>query len=43
MMADVLVIPLEATALITGPDDADVEKVKFAEVAFPPASVDMTA
>jgi len=42
IVADVAVTPLEATALITG-RAADVENVKFAEVAVPAESVDITA
>jgi hypothetical protein len=42
IVADVLVMPAAVTALITGVD-AEVEKVKFVEVAVPAESADMTA
>jgi hypothetical protein len=42
IVADVVVIPLEATALMTGAVTG-VAKVKFPEVTVPAESVDMTA
>jgi hypothetical protein len=42
MVADVVVMLLEVTALITG-IVVRVEKTKFVDVAVPPESVDMTA
>jgi hypothetical protein len=42
MVADVLVMPVAVTALITG-IEAAVENVKFVEVAVPTESVDITA
>jgi hypothetical protein len=42
ILADVAVIPVEVTALIAG-TDANVEKVKFADVAVPAAFTDTTA
>jgi hypothetical protein len=42
IVADVVVIPLEATALMAGAVTG-VAKVKFPEVAVPAESVDMTA
>ena len=42
IVADVAETPLELTALITG-IAAGVEKVKFADVAVPAASVDITS
>jgi hypothetical protein len=42
MVAEVVLMPLEATALIAG-IVAGVEKVKLADVAVPAESVDMTA
>jgi hypothetical protein len=42
MVADVAVIPLEATALIVG-IGVEVAKVKLADVAVPAESVDRTA
>jgi len=42
IVADVAVTPLDVTALITG-RVAEVENVKFAEVAVPAESADITA
>jgi hypothetical protein len=42
MVADAAVTPLEATELIVG-IAAGVEKAKFADVAVPAESVDITA
>ncbi len=42
MVAEVVVIPVEVTALIVG-IVTGVEKVKLAEVAVPPESEDITA
>jgi len=42
IVAEVVVTPLEVTALITG-RVAEVENVKFAEVAVPAESADITA
>jgi len=42
MVADVVVRPLEATAVITG-IDIGVEKTKFADVVVPPESPEITA
>jgi len=42
MVADVAVTPLEVTPLITGAG-IPVERVKFADVAVPAESVDITA
>jgi hypothetical protein len=42
IVAEVAVTPLEVTALITGAGTG-VEKVKFADVAVPAESVDITA
>jgi len=42
IVAEVVVMPLDVTALITGTDPG-VEKVKFADVATPAESEEMTA
>ena len=42
IVAEVAEMPLEVTALITGTDPG-VEKVKFADVAIPAESEEMTA
>jgi hypothetical protein len=42
MVAEVVVRPLEATALITG-IDIGVEKLKFPDVVVPPESAEITA
>jgi len=41
IVAEVVVMPMDVTALITGPD-AGVEKVKLADVAVPAESAEIT-
>jgi hypothetical protein len=43
MVADVVLTPLEVTALIAGIDAGVVEKVKLADMALPPGPAETTA